>query len=210
MTSKSLSEPQLRVAFRSVLGVLLTAAAAFYLLQNDGHLPGGQISPIKLAWLGCAILFWFLLPALLLLDSRMPGAARRACAVLLAGMILRGLIELFMMYVTGNWHPWMGISHDVFMLALMSTLIIPLRSNPDRLYSGYLLVATAMFIPESGFAWYMLTYATEPGATVYFVAGFSAHAGVLIVTANCVLALLAYLIFFYRKWLYGQTRRQLL
>jgi len=210
MTSKSLSEPQLRVAFRSVMAVLLAAAAAFYFLQNAGHLPGGQISPIKLAWLGCAILFWFLLPALLLLDSRMPPAARRACAVLLAGLILRGLIELYMMYVTGNWHPWMGISHNVFMLALMSALIIPLRKNPDRLYSGYLLVATAMFIPESGFAWYMLTYATEPGATVYFVAGFSAHAGVLIITAICVLALLGYLIFFYRKWLNGQTRRQLL
>lgn len=210
MTSRSLSEPQLRVAFRSVIAVLLMAAAAFYLLQNAGHLPGGQISPIKLAWLGCAILFWFLLPALLLLDSRMPEAARRACAVLLAGMILRGLIELYMMYVSGNWHPWMGISHDVFMLVLMSALIYPLRNNPDRLYSGFLLVATAMFIPESCFAWYMLTYATEPGATVYFVAGFSAHTGVLTITAICVLALLAYLIFFYRKWLNGQTRRQLL
>ena len=96
------------------------------------------------------------------------------------------------------------------MLVLMSALIIPLRNNSDRLYSGYLLVATAMFIPESGFAWYMLNHATEPGATVYFVAGLSRHASVLTVTAICVLALLGYLIFFYRKWLNGQTRRQLL
>ena len=210
MMSRSLSEPQLRAAFHSILGVLLVTAAAFYFVQNGGHLPGGQISPIKLAWLGCAILFWFLLPALLLLDSRMPEAAKRACAVLLVAMVLRGVVELFMMYVTGNWHPWMGISHDVFMLALMSALIIPLRNNPDRLYSGYLLVATAMFIPESGFAWYMLNHATEPGATVYFVAGLSGHATVLAVTAICVLALSGYLIFFCRNWLYGKTRRQLL
>lgn len=210
MMSRSLSEQQLRTGFHGVVGVLLAAAAAFYVLQNGGYLPGGQISPIKLAWLACAILFWFLLPGLLLLDGRMSGPARRACAVLLVGMILRGLIELFMMYVTGNWHPWMGISHDVLMLVLMSAVIAPLRNTPDRLYLVYLLVATAMFIPESGFAWYMLTYATEPGATVYFVAGFSGHSTVLTVTAICVFALLAFLIFFYRKWLYGQTRRQLL
>ena len=207
MMSRSLSEPRLRSGFHGILGVLLATATAFYFLQNGGYLPGGQISPIKLAWLGFAILFWFLLPALLLLDNRMSGAARRACAVLLAGMLLRGLVELFMMYVTGNWHPWMGISHDLLMLALMSALIIPLRNNPDTLYSVYLLVATAMFIPESVFAWYMLTYATEPGSTVYFVAGHSGHTTVLVITAICVLALLGYLIFFYRNWLYGQTRR---
>ena len=208
--SKSLSETGLRAGFRIILGLLLVAAAAFYLVQNRGYLPGGQISPVKLAWLGCAILYWYLLPGLLLLDSRMPGKTRRALLVLLIGMVLRGIVELFMMYVTNNWHPWMGIGHDLFMLALMSVVIIPLRHSSERLYLGYLLVATAMVIPESGFAWYMLTYASEPGATVYFVSGDPRHIGVLAVTAVCVVALLGYLTFFYRQWLYGQTRRQLL
>lgn len=207
--SKSLSEFQLRTAFRLILGTLLVTAAVFYWLQNRDYLPGGHISLIKLAWLSCAILFWYLLPSLLLLDDRMPAAARRVCIVLLVGMILRGVIELLMMYVSGNWHPWMGIGHDLFMLALLTVLIVPLRLGADRLYSVYFLVAALMFIPESGFAWYMLNYASERGATVYFVPGDPQHNGVMAITAICVIALLTYLTFFYRQWMNEKTRHQL-
>ncbi len=142
-----------------------------------------------------------------MLDGRMPWAAHRACIVLLVGMLLRGVVELFMMYVTTNWHPWMGISHNVVMFILMLVVTMPLLRSSDRLYAGYLAVATAMFILESGFAWYMLTYATDPGATVYFVAGDPRHSEIMIVTAICVIALFAYLFFFSRHWLYGQTKR---
>lgn len=205
--SKSLSERQLRAGFGIVIGGLALLAAAFYSMQNSGALPGGQISAIKLAWLGCAILFWYLLPGLLLMHGRMPPAARRACIVLLASMLVRGGVELFMMYKTDNWHPWMGIGHDVFMIFLMLVVTIPLFRESDRLYAGYLAVATAMFAAEAGFAWYMLTYATDPGATVYFVSGDPRHGGIMTVTAVCVTALIVYLVLFSRHWLYGQTKR---
>jgi len=205
--SRSLSDRQLRAGFGIVIGALVLLAVAFYSLQNRGVLPGGQISAIKLAWLGCAILFWYLLPGLLLMDGRMPRAARRACIILLVSMLLRGIIELFMMYVTGNWHPWMGISHDVVMLVLMLAVVIPLFRESDRLYAGYLTVATAMFIPETGFAWYMLEHATDPGTTVYFVSGDPRHGEIMIVTAVCVISLIVYLVFFSGHWLYGQTKR---
>ena len=207
--SKSLSDAQLKTGFGAILGALLVVAAAFYYLQNTGYLPGGHIAPIKLAWLSCAILFWYLLPGLLLMDARMPSAARRACQVLLVGMLLRGVVELFMMYATASWHPWMGISHNLVMLAIMTMMLVPLRAQADRLYSAYLLVATLMFIPESGFAWYMLKHATPSGATVYFVPGDAQHQLVLAITAVCVAALSIYLVFFYRQWMNEQTRHQL-
>jgi len=53
----------------------------------------------------------------------------------------------------------------------------------------------------------MLTYATDPGATVYFVSGDPRHGGIMIVTAVCVTALIVYLVLFSRHWLYGQTKR---
>lgn len=205
--SRSLSEHQLRTGFGVVIGGLALLAAAFYSMQNSGALPGGQISAIKLAWLGCAILFWYLLPGLLLLDGRMPPAARRGCIILLVSMLVRGVVELFMMYKTENWHPWMGIGHDIFMAILMSVVTVALFRKSDRLYAGYLAVATAMFIPEAGFAWYMLAYATDPGATVYFVSGDPRHGKIMIVTAVCVTALIMYLVLFSRHWLYGQTKR---
>ena len=205
--SKLLSDNQLRVGFGIVIGGLVLIAAAFYLIQNSGALPGGQIAFVKLAWLGCAILFWYFLPALLLMDGRMPPAARRACTILLVSMLLRGVVELFMMYVTSNWHPWIGIGHDVFMVVLMLAVTMPLFRDSGGLYAGYLAVATAMFIPEAVFAWYMLNYATDPGATVYFVSGDSGHDGIMIATAVCVIALIMYVVFFSRHWLYGQTQR---
>ena len=205
--SRLLSERQLRTGFGLVVGGLVLSAAAFYSVQNSGALPGGQISTVKLAWLGCAILFWYLLPGLLLLDGRMPWLARRACIVLFVSMLVRGVIELFMMYVTHNWQPWMGISHDILMLVLMFVVAMPLFRELNSIYSGFLAVATAMFIPEAGFAWYMLVHATDSGTTVYFVAGDPQHGGIMIVTAVCVTALILYLTYFSRHWLYEQTKR---
>jgi hypothetical protein len=203
--SISSSDRRLRSAFSLVLGGLVVAAAAFYPLQNSGLLPGGQVAPVKLAWLVCAILFWYLLPCLLLFDYRMPKAARVAVIVLLANMIARAMIELFMMYVSKNWHPWMGIGHDVFSLLLMSIVTVPLIRASRSFYASYLLVATSMFIPEALFAWYMLNNVGAPGETVFFVPNDPAHNGIMIVTAACVVALIVFLVLFAKRWLYGQT-----
>ena len=101
----------------------------------------------------------------------------------------------------------MGIGHDIFSLTLMSFFALPLFRGTDRLYAGYVLVASCMFIPEALFAWYMLVYANLPGETVYFVPGDPAHDGIMIVTTICVSALLLYLIYFSRRWLNGQADR---
>lgn len=208
---ESSSDRRLRAGFGIVVGTLALSAAVFYPLQNSGALPGGQVAPVKLAWLACAILFWYLLPGLLLLDRRMPRAARLAVTVLLANMLARAVIELYMMYVTKNWHPWLGIGHDILSLLMMVAVTLPVLREPGRLYAGYLAVAGAMFVPEALFAWYMLknvgvpvlTSAGAPVQTVYFVPDDPAHGGIMAVTAICVAALVAYLVGFSRRWLYG-------
>lgn len=204
---KSSSEPRLQTGFAIVLGGLALTAAAFYALQNNGVLPGGEVAGVKLAWLMCAVLFWYLLPGLLLLDSRMSKVARLAVVVLLANMLVRAVVELFMMYVTSNWHPWLGIGHDIFSFLLMLIVTLPVLGEANRLYAGYLGVATGMFIPEALFAWYMLENVSVPGVAVYFVPDDPAHSGVLLVTAVCVAMLLLYLVFFSGRWLYGKTKR---
>jgi hypothetical protein len=149
--------------------------------------------------------FWYLVPGLLLLDPVMPEAARRACKVLFANMLLRAAVELYLMYVASQWHPWLGIGHDIFSLLLMWFVLGPCRHSADRLYCGFLLVASAIYIPEAIFAWYMLIYATEAGSTVYFVPDDPAHRGILIATWICVTVLLTYLAYFSRRWLHGQS-----
>jgi len=204
---KSSSEPRLARGLAIILGGLTLSGFAFFVAQNGGVLPGGEVAPVKVAWLACAILFWYLLPGLMLLDGRLSQAARIALMVLLANMLLRAAIELTMMYITGNWHPWMGIGHDVFSFVLMLAVLKIVFRSVHKVHAGFLAVVTAMFIPETGFAWYMLTYATDPGGTVYFVSGDPRHSGIMILTSVCVGALMTYLIIFSRQWLYGQTPR---
>ena len=203
--SRSLSERQLRIAFAIAVAGLSFSALGFYLLQNSGALPGGKIAPVKMARLAFAILFWYVLPALLLLDARLPRLARYACAVLLVNMLSRAVAELFMMYVTNSWHPWMGISHNIFSFVLMLLVAWPVLVAGDIVYASYLLIAIIMFVPETLFAWYMLTAATPAGVTTFFVPGDPAHQGILILTSLCVASLLVYLFFFARRWLYGRA-----
>jgi hypothetical protein len=204
---KSSSESRLRAGFAAVLGALIVSAAPFYLAQNSGLLPGGQVAPVKLAWLACAILFWYLLPVLLLMDDRLPKLARLAITVLFVNMLCRAVIELFMMYVSGNWHPWLGIGHDIFSFVIMAAVTLAVLRKVSRPYGGYLCVATGMFVPEALFAWYMLMRASSSGDVVYFVGNEPAHRGIMLVTAVCVAVLLIYLISFVKQWLYAQTKR---
>jgi hypothetical protein len=204
---KSSSEPRLAIGFTGAFVALVVLAVVFYPLQNAGVMPGGQVAPVKVAWLAYAIMIWYLIPALLLCDARISATVRLAVAVLLVSMLSRGLVELYMMYVTMSWHPWMGIAHNLFTFSLMLLILAFSFRTMRKPYLVYLAVATSMFIPESGFAWYMLTNASEPGSAVYFVPGDDQHQWIMNLTLACVIALSVYLIIFLRQWLYGQTKR---
>ena len=204
---KSSSEPRLVIGLVGAFAALVVLALVFYPLQNAGVLPGGQVAAVKVAWLAYAILIWYLLPALLLCDARILPTARFAISVLLLSMLARGVVELYMMYVTSSWHPWMGIAHNGFTFSLMLLVLAVSFRSMERLYWVYLVVASAMFVPESGFAWYMLSNASESGSAVYFVSGDTQHRWIMNLTFTCVIALTVYLSFFLRQWLYGQTKR---
>ncbi len=203
--SKSLSERGLRVGLGLSLSGLALAAVIFYGAQNSGSLPGGRIAPVKLAWLACAILFWYLLPALLLTDRRLSQAGRFVVSVLLANMIARAVIELALMYVTGGWHPWMGIGHDLFSLLVLLALVTHFWGEMEGFCRSYLLVAAIMFIPEGIFAWYMLNNVGVAGETVYFVPDEAVHQPIMLATAICVALLIVYLGVFSRRWLYAPS-----
>jgi vacuolar-type H+-ATPase subunit I/STV1 len=53
------------------------------------------------------------------LDAAVPLAARQVLGLLGASMWLRGLAELYMLYVSKNWRPPYGIGHDVLCLGLV-------------------------------------------------------------------------------------------
>lgn len=196
------------------VALLIVSALVFYVFQNRYAPVGGSIAPSKLAWLAFAILFWIVLPAFLALDRRVPDALRQAFAVLFVLMAARGVVELWMLYVTLGWSPWYGIAHDVVCVAAIAVCAIRAQRRgayarpPGGWVGVHLAVTAAMFLPEIYFAHYMVTnFATTGEGAIYFVPGDPRHRTVLQVTATAAGLLAVYAPVFLWRWLVGTPDR---
>ena len=201
------------VALSAVAGIAM-ASVAFHVLQNRMALTGGGIAWSKSLWLGCAILFWFVLPALLVCDARLGVAWRMPFALLLVLMGLRGVVELWMLYVSHSWSPFYGIAHDAICLAALwwfarraAAGANPLlQSGLQRTAFVHAIATGLLFIPEMYFAWYMQAhFGTQGEHPVYFVPDEPAHARVLALTAAADAAAVLYLPGFLYAWLHGKA-----
>jgi hypothetical protein len=209
------SERRLRVVALWAVAAIALTSIAFHLLQNRMALTGGGIAWPKSVWLGCTILFWFVLPALLASDARLAAAWRMPFAVLLILMGLRGVVELWMLYVSHNWSPFYGIAHDVVCLAALWGLALRAAAGTPHLWQAGLqrtvfvhAIATGLlFIPEIYFAWYMqANFRTQGEHPLYFVPDDAAHARVLALTTASDAFAVLYLPGFLYAWLHGKTK----
>jgi hypothetical protein len=192
--------------------VILVAAFGFHWLQNSYRLVGGFISWPKLFWLMYAIFLWVVLPVLIAGDPRLAPQWRKPFFVLFVLMLARGLVELWMLYVSLNWSPWYGIAHDVLSASVLFLFATRLwqetRARLERLVLLHLLVTASMFGPEIGFAWYIQAhFHTQGEAAVYFVPDDPAYAAVLQATTAAVVFLSCYVPLFLYRWLHGSSDR---
>ena len=181
----------LRVAYKTILIMLIASGGLFYYWQNYAGGLGGKIALPKLFWLACALWFWYFLPLLVGLDVRIGRLLRRVYWILLANMVLRAAIELWMMYLSQNWHPYWGIAHDLFSAVLI--LVLGLRLRPatplDRAVRRNFQVSGWMFWLESYFAWYFFNAVHSSEQPIYFVPATAQHSGILWMTWLAVIAL---------------------
>ena len=207
--SLSISERGLRYAAIGSLLALAAATACFYLAQNRLGIIGGQIAFSKAAWLGIAVLFWLILPALICLDTRVAPAIRRPYALLLLLMSLRAVLEPPMLYWLKNWSPLYGIAHDVLCMGVLlwSALVLIARNGrePDpraRLLVCHMWVSGLLFLAEIYFAWFMwMHFDTKGGAAIYYVPDDPKFAVVLLATGVVDVCAVLYLIVFLPRWL---------
>ncbi|MDX2011135.1 MAG: hypothetical protein SFW67_13130 [Myxococcaceae bacterium] len=101
--------------------------------QNAGA-RGGRISNPKVVWLFFAIWFWFIECAVLAFEPALPWPYRVILGAQAASMWLRGVIELFMLHVTKNWRPPIGITHDA--LCIVTTVGLSAWFGPRMLELG--------------------------------------------------------------------------
>jgi hypothetical protein len=189
--------------------VVFGAALAFWWIQNHWHPVGGEIALQKALWLADAILLWLVVPLMVVTDARAGVAVRSAFMALLMLMLVRGAIELWMLYVTHNWSPWYGIAHDVLCAGTLLWFMfrIAISAHPLqrlRLWLAHLGATAAAFAPEIYFAWYMQAhFNTRGGQAVYFVPDDPAHAFTLNVTTGAVVCFSAWIFIFLYRWLHG-------
>jgi hypothetical protein len=132
-----------RLGLLASLGACVVAALWFRARQNRAHAMGGKISNPKLLWLFFAIWFWLFECAVLAFEPSLPPGYRIIFGVHAASMWLRGALELFMLYVTRNWRPPIGITHDVLCLVTVLALVIAL---PLPIDSAWRLFAPALVV----------------------------------------------------------------
>jgi hypothetical protein len=147
--------PSLRWGLAIALVVLASAGVAFHHWQNTAATIGGPISVPKTLWLVYALAAWFVLPPFLWRDPRLAPGVRRLFGVFWLLMMLRGVVELFLLFVVVHWDPVYGISHDLLCIVAILFLRRGL-APPDVLsrralrFSGSVVVSLAAEVAFAG------------------------------------------------------------
>jgi hypothetical protein len=102
--------------------VMAAFGVRFHRRQNGGAL-GGAISGAKAYWLSFAIWFWFVVCPTVAFDGVVAPPLALALGAYGVFMWIRGAAEMFMLYVTKNWRPPIGIGHDVLCILLVAGLL---------------------------------------------------------------------------------------
>lgn len=116
-----------RLLLLGSLSMISCWAILFYHHQNQVTHLGGAISPAKMAWLAYTIFVWFVLCPLLAMVSRVGQPLRLILGSFAVCIWVRGVAELYMLYIKKNWRPLFGIMHDLCSLALVIGLSLAYR-----------------------------------------------------------------------------------
>ncbi|HYW18906.1 MAG TPA: hypothetical protein VE956_06235 [Nodularia sp. (in: cyanobacteria)] len=194
----------LKLLYSLIVITLTISGTIFYNLQNSHHGLGGGIALPKVFWLGYALWFWYFLPLLIGIDSRISQKWRQLYWIAWWNMALRAVVELVMMYFAHNWHPYYGIAHDLFSAVLILGLIFTAttQTNIDQAVSWNFRIMGVMFLIEAYFAYYMLNNVHSDTGAVYFVPGKPAYQGIMVITWLVIIVLTVQQIILARKWLF--------
>lgn len=214
--STSRSDERLRTVAASATAATLLCALLFFFAQNRLALTGGGIALSKSVWLGYALLFWLVLPAIILSDRHTAADLKQPFKWLLILMAARGVAELWMLYYFKNWTPFYGIAHDILCLAMLWAWGLRLchqestrqHAPARRWLLVHCFVTGGLFVPEIYYAWYMQAHFTTHGVNpIYFVPDDGNHRVVLGVTAAVDLLATVYLGFFLQNWPHAKPQR---
>ena len=130
----------------------------FYRSQNaKAAVMGGAISKPKIFWLMYAVTVWFFMTPLVGLDPAVSPGLKFVLLSFAGLMWARGIAEMYMLYVSKNWAPPIGITHDavciVWLLLALGWKRDTLVLHPvDRWVLAFAIVLTASLVLEICYA----------------------------------------------------------
>jgi len=96
----------------------------YYRRQNMSQHMGGQISLPKTIWLGLALFYYFVFPAWWILNTSILSPILISPFIVLGFFLIRGVIQLILMYGTKNWSTKHGILFNCIGSVLFGICII--------------------------------------------------------------------------------------
>jgi hypothetical protein len=119
----------------SIIILVTLIGVGFKYYQDRGKM-GGSIAWSKCFWLNYTIINWFLLPLYFWYSDI--GPLKYTLMTIASMMWIRGIIELYMLFVTKNWKPMYGIIHNV-MTILAAFVVFYFNPRISMLESIYTL-----------------------------------------------------------------------
>lgn len=159
--------------YAHVGAALVTGAgsALFGWNQNRGEVVGGPIHWSKVAWINITVTNFVVLPVLWWLRADTSPPVRRVLRMLGLQFVVRGLVELPMIYFTRWWKCGYGISHDALVFALMGHELLrsraEIRRTPDPAGLAQCGLAMGLLAVEGCFA-KMFRSVQDPSTGIYF------------------------------------------
>ncbi len=129
----------MRVLIFMALICMVIIGTVFYRRQNKNPTLGGKIAGPKMLWLGYAVYVYYVLPPILLFGPNLAQPFRNILGSFWGFMLLRGLVELWLMYRVKRWSPKFGIAHNIASIGLIIAASIHFRHEIDTLPANTLL-----------------------------------------------------------------------
>lgn len=142
-----------------ILLVVISILAAYFYRQklNKSQAMGGAISLPKLYWLLLAINIYYTLPLIFWFSLPKSEAAFFILIGFLLFMVLRMVVQLYLMYIKKAWIPPYGISFNIMGAVLILVLNIYfwqiIGTDNNFLIKGWSLLAAFCQILDSYYAW---------------------------------------------------------
>jgi hypothetical protein len=166
--------PRQSVSFSASVIALVAVSLWFYYRQNFAGQIGGAMSVAKLLWLDYALLAWFIVPFFVWRSPLIEPQLRGIYGAYLVNFLVRGVVELWMLYVTVSWLPPYGITHDLFSIGLITGLLLCRRAKLSQVPDGqnsaarrFLVSLRLGLVCEIILAW-LFYRATEGRIGIYF------------------------------------------